>query len=72
MFMSIAAFSSARYGHAGKVGPEFAPALEGSGRTRHIADWNLYDRHYGPLFDGSAFAGTPRRSPYRSSSAGQS
>ncbi|HUJ23214.1 MAG TPA: hypothetical protein VLX58_16895 [Bryobacteraceae bacterium] len=50
------------YGHAGKVGPEFAPAIEGSGRNRHIADWSLYDRHYGPLFDGSAFAGT-RRGP---------
>ncbi len=48
------------YGHAGKVGPEFAPALEGSGRTRHVANWDLYDRHYGPLFDGSAFAGTRR------------
>ena len=50
------------YGHAGKVGPEFAPAIEGSGRNRHIANWSLYDRHYGPLFDGSAFAGT-RRGP---------
>ena len=48
------------YGHAGKVGPEFAPALVGTGRSRHIANWDLYDRHYGPLFDGSAFAGTRR------------
>jgi len=53
-------FHQLGYGHAGKVGPEFAPALEGSGRTRHIANWELYDRHYGPLFDGSAFAGTQR------------
>src|SRR5579859_7598242 len=53
-------FHQLGYGHAGKVGPEFAPALEGSGRRRHIADWSLYDRHYGPLFDGSAFAGTRR------------
>jgi len=53
-------FHQLGYGHAGKVGPEFAPALEGSGRTRHIANWDLYDRHYGPLFDGSAFAGTRR------------
>ena len=50
------------YGHSGKVAPEFAPALEGSGRSRHIADWSLYDRHYGPLFDGSAFAAS-RRGP---------
>src|SRR5579863_8710700 len=53
-------FHQLGYGHAGKVGPEFAPALEGSGRRRHIADWSLYDRHYGPLFDGSAFAATRR------------
>lgn len=48
------------YGHAGKVGPEFAPALEGEGRRRRVADWSLYDRHYGPLLDGSAFAATRR------------
>jgi len=48
------------YGHAGKVGPEFVPALEGSGRGRRVANWSLYDRHYGPLFDGSAFASTRR------------
>lgn len=53
-------FHQLGYGHAGKVGPEFAPVLEGSGRRRHIANWDLYDRHYGPLFDGSAFARTRR------------
>ena len=53
-------FHQLGYGHAGKVGPEFAPVLEGSGRQKHIANWSLYDRHYGPLFDGSAFAGTHR------------
>jgi hypothetical protein len=53
-------FHQLGYGHAGKVGPEFAPVLEGSGRRRNIANWNLYDRHYGPLLDGSAFAGTRR------------
>lgn len=60
-------FHNLGYGHAGKVGPEFAPALEGSGRNKHIASWELYDRHYGPLLDGSAFAGTrrgPRPIPY--------
>jgi hypothetical protein len=50
------------HGHVGKVAPEFAPELEGSGRKRHIRNWSLHDRHYGPLFDGSAFAGT-RRGP---------
>ena len=53
-------FHQLGYGHAGKVGPEFAPRLEGSGKTRHIADWTLYDRQYAPLFDGSAFATTHR------------
>lgn len=53
-------FHQLGYGHAGKVGPEFAPQLQGTGKTRHIADWSLYDRHYGPLFDGSAFANTNR------------
>ena len=55
-------FHQLGYGHAGKVGPEFAPVLAGEGRSRHIANWDLYDRHYGRLFDGSAFAGT-RRGP---------
>jgi hypothetical protein len=50
------------YGHAGKVGPEFAPQLSGTGRNRHIARWELFDRHYAPLLDGSAFAKT-RRGP---------
>jgi hypothetical protein len=55
------------YGHSGKVGPEFAPELAGSGRTKHIADWTLFDRHYGPLLDGTAFASSrrgPRPIPY--------
>ncbi len=53
-------FHQLGYGHGGKVGPEFAPRLEGSGKTRRIADWTLYDKHYGPLLDGSAFASTRR------------
>ena len=48
------------YGHGGKVAPEFAPRLEGSGKTKRIADWTLFDKHYGPLLDGSAFAKTHR------------
>jgi len=51
-------FHQLGYGHGGKVGPEFAPRLEGTGKDKHIADWSLYDRHFGPLFDGSAFAKT--------------
>ncbi len=55
-------FHQLGYGHAGKVAPEFAPALQGSGRNKHIVNWDLYDRHYGPLLDGTAFEGT-RRGP---------
>ncbi len=55
-------FHQLGYGHGGKVGPEFAPALEGSGRNKHIANWNLFDRHYSSLLDGSAFAATRRGS----------
>src|SRR5215467_1833270 len=54
------AFHQLGYGHAGKVGPEYAPALAGSGREKHITSWELFDRHYGPLLDGSAFANTRR------------
>ncbi len=55
-------FHQLGYGHAGRVAPEFAPQLEGWGRRRRIASWDLYDRHYGPLLDGSAFGGA-RRGP---------
>ncbi|HXK58312.1 MAG TPA: DUF4091 domain-containing protein [Acidobacteriota bacterium] len=55
-------FHQLGYGHGGKVIAEFAPELEGSGRTKRIKNWDLYDRHYGPLLDGSAFAGS-RRGP---------
>jgi len=53
-------FHQLGYGHAGKVGPEFAPQLEGSGRSKHVSSWEAFDRHYGPLLDGSAFAQTRR------------
>ena len=53
-------FHQLGYGHGGKVGPEFAPALEGEGRNKHVASWDLFDRHYGPLLDGSAFASSRR------------
>ncbi|HEY3440751.1 MAG TPA: hypothetical protein VGK29_08375 [Paludibaculum sp.] len=53
-------FHNLGYGHGGKVAPEYAPKLAGVGRTKHVADWTLYDRHYGPLLDGTAFASTRR------------
>ncbi len=56
-------FHQLGYGHGGKVIEEFAPELAGRGRARRVASWDLYDRHYGPLFDGSAFTGS-RRGPH--------
>ncbi|MDQ6676574.1 MAG: DUF4091 domain-containing protein [Acidobacteriota bacterium] len=53
-------FHQLGYGHAGKVAPEFAPALSGSGKTKHVANWDWFDRHYGPLLDGSAFKDSRR------------
>ena len=55
-------FHQLGYGHSGKVGPEFAPVLEGAGRAKHITSWDSYDRHYGSLFDGTAFSAS-RRGP---------
>jgi len=55
-------FHQLGYGHGGKVISEFAPELAGSGRSKRITSWDKYDRHYGPLLDGSAFKGT-RRGP---------
>lgn len=56
----LGVFHQLGYGHGGKVGPEFAPELEGTGRNKRVRNWRLYDRHYGPLLDGSAFAGARR------------
>lgn len=53
-------FHQLGYGHAGKVSPDFAPELAGTGRGKHVASWDRFDRHYGPLFDGSAFKDTRR------------
>lgn len=55
-------FHQLGYGHAGKVGPEFAPELTGEGRQKRIVSWELFDRHYAALLDGSAFRES-RRGP---------
>lgn len=48
------------YAHSGRVEKGYVPRLEGRGRTRRVADWAPFDRHWGPYLDGSAFAGTRR------------
>jgi len=55
-------FHQLGYSHNGSVNRLFAPKLGGFGENRRAVSWDLFDRHYGPLLDGSAFAGT-RRSP---------
>jgi len=47
------------YGHAGEVADGYAPPLAGRGRHLRVADWAEYDQRFGPLFDGSAMAGSP-------------
>ncbi len=48
-------FHNLGYGHSGAFDPIYGPRTEGQGREKALADWALYDRHYGPLLDGSAF-----------------
>jgi hypothetical protein len=47
------------YDHAGGVTAGYAPPLTGRGRNLRVADWTAYDARFGPLFDGSATAGSP-------------
>jgi hypothetical protein len=42
-------------GHSGEYDPIYGPRAVGRGRDKELVDWELYDRHYGPLLDGSAF-----------------
>ncbi len=44
------------YSHNGKVHEGFAPRKVGK-----TLDWTEWDRRFGPLFDGSAFADLPRK-----------
>ncbi len=37
-----------------------APPLTGQGKNLRVKDWALWDKRFGPLFDASAFKGTPR------------
>ena len=50
------------YSHSGSVEPEQTPPLVGDGAETKVASWNVWDAHFGPLLDGSAFADLPRAS----------
>lgn len=45
------------YSQSGKTYRGFVPELAGQGANMRVAEWGLYDRHYGPCLDGSAFEG---------------
>ena len=49
------------YSQTGRIPNGYAPKVEGKGADVHITDWSAFDRLIGPLLDGSAFAGNPRR-----------
>lgn len=55
-------FHDLGYNHSGGVTSVFAPEIEGSGRSKRIKSWDYFDRHFGPLLDGSAFKDA-RRGP---------
>jgi hypothetical protein len=48
------------YSHSGNTEEGCAPPVTGRGRQMRVADWSAWDRRFGPLFDGTAFGGTPR------------
>lgn len=48
-------FHNLPYRHSGKIKESFAPVISGEGKDIHVSDWSLFDRHFGPLLDGSAF-----------------
>jgi len=63
-------FSNLGYGHHGGYDRIYGPRSTGSGRTKSLSGWEWYDRHYGPLLDGSVFAtagagAPPARRPAR-------
>lgn len=48
------------YSQSGAVEPDHSPPLEGQGEHTRVSSWTSFDAHFGPLLDGSAFAGLPR------------
>jgi hypothetical protein len=49
------------YNQAGRVNPDYAPALAGNGKEMRVANWSAFDARHGRYFDGSAFHDLPRR-----------
>jgi hypothetical protein len=53
-------FHSLPYQHSGQMPESFAPELEGSGKNIRVKDWSLFDEHFGPYLDGTAFKESKR------------
>jgi len=43
------------YSHSGSTNRIYHPDVVGKGRDKHLENWQYYDRHYGPLLDGTLF-----------------
>ncbi len=48
------------YSHSGNYADGCVPPVTGTGGSAKVADWSGFDARFGPLLDGSAFAGTSR------------
>ncbi|HML46342.1 MAG TPA: DUF4091 domain-containing protein, partial [Clostridia bacterium] len=53
-----ALFHNLPYRHSSAIPEGFAPELSGEGKTKKVESWDLFDRHFGPLLDGTAFKGS--------------
>lgn len=53
-----ALFHNLPYRHSSATPECYLPALAGEGKTIRVASWDLFDRHFGPLLDGTAFQGS--------------
>jgi hypothetical protein len=56
-------FHNLGYGHSGQFDPIYGPRTTGYGRNKQLVDWELFDRHHGPLLDGTAFRVAPPGMP---------
>jgi len=48
-------FHNLGYMHSGEVGRIYRPDVRGKGRSLELVNWQMYDRHFGPLFEGTVF-----------------
>jgi hypothetical protein len=51
------------YYQNGKWEEDCMPPLAGEGKAMKVSDWSIWDKRFGPLYDGSAFKGTEREIP---------